>query len=330
MSFLIDGLGRRMNYLRLSLTDRCDLRCRYCMADDMRFLPREQTLTRAEIRRVAGVMVAEGIGKIRLTGGEPLVRPDIISICEDLAALPGLNELVLSTNGRQLAAHACALKAAGVSRLNISLDSLKPERFHHITRHGVLAEVIDGIDAAVAQGFQRIRLNCVMMSGCNDDEIEDLLAFALARGIDICFIEEMPLGDVGRTRADTYLSSADIIARLNQRYTLLPMLNRDAQAGPARYLQAQGYPASRIGFISPHSNNFCASCNRLRLTAEGRLLLCLGHEHSLSLRDLMRAHPDDDQVLREALHTALAQKPARHEFAHDGEQLVRFMNVSGG
>ena len=327
---LIDGLGRQINYLRLSVTDRCDLRCRYCMADDMQFLPREQTLTRAEIHRLASLFVAEGVRKIRLTGGEPLTRPDIIAICEDLAALPDLDELVLSTNGRQLANHAIALKQAGVSRLNISLDSLKAERFRYITRHGVLADVVAGIDAAVAQGFKRIRLNSVILRGSNDDEILDLVAFALAREIDICFIEEMPLGDVGRNRFKAFISSADIAERLADHYALTPLINTDTHAGPARYMQAQDYPKSRIGFISPHSNTFCASCNRLRLTAEGRLLLCLGQEESLSLRDLIRQYPADDHEVRRMLHNALTHKPASHDFQHDGEQLVRFMSASGG
>ncbi len=327
---LIDGLGRQINYLRLSVTDRCDLRCRYCMADDMQFLPRDQTLSRAEIHRLASLFVAEGVRKIRLTGGEPLTRPDIIAICQDLAALPGLDELVLSSNGRQLASHASALKLAGVSRLNISLDSLQADRFRYITRHGVLADVVAGINAAVAQGFKRIRLNSVILRGSNDDEILDLVAFALAREIDICFIEEMPLGDVGRNRFEAFISSADIAERIAQRYVLTPLLNADAHAGPARYMQAQGHPKSRIGFISPHSNTFCASCNRLRLTAEGRLLLCLGQEQSLSLRDLIRQYPADDHVVRQALHDALTHKPASHDFQHDGEQLVRFMSASGG
>ncbi|MEO6698613.1 MAG: radical SAM protein, partial [Paraperlucidibaca sp.] len=208
------------------------------------------------MHRLASLFVAEGVRKIRLTGGEPLTRPDIVAICEDLAVLPGLDELVLSSNGRQLATHAQALKAAGVSRLNISLDSLQADRFRYITRHGVLAEVIAGIDAAVDQGFKRIRLNCVILRGSNDDEILDLLAFALTRHIDICFIEEMPLGDVGRDRREAFISSADITARIAQHYTLTPLMNTDSHAGPARYMQAQGYPDSRIGFISPHSNTF--------------------------------------------------------------------------
>lgn len=325
---LVDAYGRRIEYLRLSVTDRCDFRCRYCMAEDMRFLPRQDTLGRDELVRVARLFVSLGTRKIRITGGEPLVRPDIVAICQDIAALPGLQELVLSTNGSHLATHAEALAAAGVRRLNISLDSLDPARFQHMTRVGRLDSVLAGIEAARQAGFVRIRLNCVLWRNQNEHELPALMDFALARGLDLCFIEEMPLGDVGRDRDRDLVPHDDILARLSRWYPL--QASDEDSGGPARYWRVQGHPDSRIGLISPHSHNFCASCNRVRITAEGRLLLCLGHDHSLSLRDLLRAHPEQDSPLIDAITHAIRHKPERHHFEHVEAQPVRFMNLSGG
>ena len=324
-----DGLGRRIEYLRLSVTDRCDFRCVYCMAEDMTFLPRAQILTLEEIERLARLFVSLGVRKIRLTGGEPLVRRCIVDLCARISALPGLRELVMTSNGSQLVKLAEPLAGAGVKRLNISLDSLDPERFKAITRTGELQQVLDGIEAARAAGFERIKLNTVVLKGRNHDEVPALTEYALSRGLDITFIEEMPLGEVGRERGEAYCSSDEVRAMLSERYRLLD--STESSGGPARYLRVEGYPDSRIGFISPHSHNFCDTCNRVRLTTEGRLLLCLGHENALDMRRLLRQHPGDDAPVREALERALLYKPARHELSVDGEvQVLRFMNATGG
>ena len=326
---LQDGLGRRIEYLRLSVTDRCDFRCVYCMAEDMTFLPRAQILSLEEIERLARLFVSLGVRKIRLTGGEPLVRRGIVDLCARISALPGLRELVMTSNGSQLVKMAEPLAAAGVKRLNISLDSLDAERFKAITRTGELRQVLDGIEAARAAGFERIKLNTVVLKGRNHDEVPALTDYALSRGLDITFIEEMPLGEVGRERGEAYCSSDEVRAMLSERYHLLD--STESSGGPARYLRVEGYPDSRIGFISPHSHNFCDTCNRVRLTTEGRLLLCLGHENALDMRRLLRQHPGDDAPVREALERALLYKPARHEFSVDGEvQVLRFMNATGG
>ncbi|HCA22946.1 MAG TPA: GTP 3',8-cyclase MoaA [Pseudomonas sp.] len=326
---LQDGLGRRIEYLRLSVTDRCDFRCVYCMAEDMTFLPRAQILSLEEIERLARLFVSLGVRKIRLTGGEPLVRRGIVDLCARISALPGLRELVMTSNGSQLVKMAEPLATAGVKRLNISLDSLDAERFKAITRTGELQQVLDGIEAARAAGFERIKLNTVVLKGRNHDEVPALTDYALSRGLDITFIEEMPLGEVGRERGEAYCSSDEVRAMLSERYRLLD--STESSGGPARYLRVEGYPDSRIGFISPHSHNFCDTCNRVRLTTEGRLLLCLGHENALDMRRLLRQHPGDDAPVREALERALLYKPARHEFSVDGEvQVLRFMNATGG
>lgn len=328
-SQLQDGFGRSIDYLRMSVTDRCDFRCVYCMAEDMTFLPRQQVLSLEEIERLARLFVANGVKKIRLTGGEPLVRQGIVGLCAKIAALPGLRELVMTSNGSQLGKLAQPLRDAGVKRLNISLDSLNPERFAAITRTGELNQVLAGIDAARAAGFARIKLNAVVMQGRNADEVLDLVDYALERGLDISFIEEMPLGQVGRSREESFCSSDWVRERISQRYRLID--SAEQSGGPARYVRIQGHADSRIGFISPHSHNFCATCNRVRLTAEGRLLLCLGHEHSVDLRALLRRHPQSDAPLLDAIHAGLARKPQRHDFSIGGEvQVLRFMNASGG
>lgn len=328
MSTLQDSHGRGIEYLRLSVTDRCDFRCVYCMAEDMTFLPRQQVLTLEEIHRVAALFVANGTRKIRLTGGEPLVRQGIVGLCERIAALPGLRELVMTTNGSQLVKMARPLADAGVKRLNISLDSLDADKFRAITRTGSLEQVRAGIEAARSAGFQRIKLNVVAMKGRNHEEIPALVEYALSRGLDITFIEEMPLGDVGRSRGESFCSSDEVREIIAEHYSLLD--SAEQSGGPARYVRTREYPDSRIGFISPHSHNFCATCNRLRLTVEGRLLLCLGHENSIDLRALLRRHPDDDRPLLDAVRVALMRKPLRHEFNLDEVQVVRFMNATGG
>ena len=328
-SILQDGLGRKIEYLRISVTDRCDFRCVYCMAEDMTFLPRQQILSLEEIERLARLFVARVVRKIRLTGGEPLVRRGVVDLCARISALPGLRELVMTTNGSQLTRLARPLAEAGVKRLNISLDSLNHERFRSITRTGDLQQVLDGIEATRDAGFERVKLNTVVLKGRNHDEVQALAAYALERGLDITFIEEMPLGEVGRERGEAYCSSDEVRSLLAEPYRLID--SAENSGGPARYLRVDGYPDSRIGFISPHSHNFCDTCNRVRLTTEGRLLLCLGHENSLDMRALVRRHPEHDEPVSEALERALQHKPARHEFSVGGEvQVLRFMNATGG
>ncbi|WP_181261247.1 GTP 3',8-cyclase MoaA [Pseudomonas aeruginosa] len=325
MTDWIDGQGRQIDYLRLSVTDRCDFRCVYCMAEDMRFLPRQQVLT--PCLGQGGVQLRRG-GQVLPFAGRAR-RPGIVGLCERLAALPGLRELCMTSNGSQLVRYAGPLYDAGLSRLNISLDTLDPLRFRAITRNGELDKVLAGIDAAQAAGFRRIKLNAVVMKGRNADEVPALVDFAIARGLDISFIEEMPLGQVGRERGESFCSSDEVRALIAQRHALLD--SAEQSGGPARYVRLVEHPQTRIGFISPHSHNFCATCNRLRLTVEGRLLLCLGHEHSLDLRALLRRHPLHDGPLLEAIGEALQRKPARHEFSAAGEvQVLRFMNMSGG
>ena len=326
---LIDGLGRKIDYVRISITDRCDFRCLYCMAEDMQFLPRAQILTLEEIYRTAQVLVKNGVTKIRLTGGEPLTRKGMVGLCEKIAALPNLKELVITTNGSQLTQYARPLFDAGVKRLNISLDTLNAERFKTITRTGNLQQVLDGIFAAKNAGFQHIKLNTVVMKGQNDQEIVPLTRFAIDNQLDITFIEEMPLGQVGRNRKESLFLSDEVHTLLAHEFELIN--STEKSGGPARYVRLKNYENTRVGFISPHSHNFCSTCNRVRLTAEGQLLLCLGNEHNLDVRALLRRHPCDNQPLEEALHQAMQYKPERHYFSGEGEvQILRFMNATGG
>ncbi|MBI2379584.1 MAG: GTP 3',8-cyclase MoaA [Gammaproteobacteria bacterium] len=326
---LKDRFGRVVNYLRISVTDRCDFRCVYCMSEDMQFLPRAQLLTLEEIATVARAFVELGVSKIRLTGGEPLVRHNVLWLCEELGAMPGLKELVLTTNGSQLHKMAGSLKSAGVRRLNVSIDTLDAERFRELTRVGDLDTVLKGIESARAQGFERIKLNCVVLKGRNDHEILDLVEYAAAGGLDISFIEEMPLGRISEhDRARTHMSSEEIRRHIESRHALIP--STESTGGPSRYFRLAGSD-SRIGFISPLSHNFCGSCNRVRLTAEGRLLLCLGNEHSLDLRRVVRAHPGDTEALKSAILAAMELKPERHHFDVASDvQILRFMSMTGG
>ncbi len=325
---LIDRFGRRITYLRLSITDRCDLRCRYCMAEDMTFLPRAQILTLEEIATIARAFVELGVEKIRVTGGEPLVRRGALELLEELGTLP-LKELVLTTNGMRLAECAERLVQAGVRRVNVSLDSLRPERFRHITRFGDLGRVLAGIEAARRAGFARVKLNAVILRGVNHDEVVDLATFAIERGLDISFIEEMPLGVIdSHDRRRAFYSSDEVRADLERRFTLLPTTDRTG--GPSRYWRVAGSD-SRIGFISPHSHNFCGDCNRVRLTVEGRLLLCLGNEHSVDLKRVVRRWPGDADRLKKAIVEAMALKPERHHFdLREQPIILRHMNVTGG
>jgi cyclic pyranopterin phosphate synthase len=326
---LIDDFGRRVNYVRISVTDRCDFRCVYCMSEEMTFLPRAQVLTLEELAMVARAFVELGVEKIRLTGGEPLVRRDIDRLVGDIGRLPGLNDFAMTTNGASLRKLAPRLRAKGLKRLNISLDSLDPERFRRLTRTGDLGKVIDGIHAAREAGFERTKLNAVILKGRNDDEVIDLVDFARREGVDISFIEEMPLGDVSdHSRAETFCSSDEVQAVIETRHALIP--TTETTPGPSRYFR-MAESESRVGFISPHSHNFCASCNRVRVTVEGRLLLCLGNEHSVDLREVLRRHPGEMIPLKQRIIDAMALKPERHHFTTDGDvQVVRFMNMTGG
>ncbi|MFE8072462.1 GTP 3',8-cyclase MoaA [Marinobacteraceae bacterium S3BR75-40.1] len=325
---LVDRFGREINYVRLSVTDRCDFRCVYCMAEDMTFLPRQQVLTLEEIARIAHTFVDLGTQKIRLTGGEPLVRKDILDLVRDIGRM-GLRDFTLTTNGSQLTRFAEPLRQAGMHRINISLDSLDPDRFRRITRTGDLAQVLDGIDAARAAGFNRIKLNTVIMKGRNDDEVPELVEFARRKGIDISFIEEMPLGHITEhDRGEAFCSSDEVRAIIREHHELVPATA--STGGPSRYYRMPGSDV-RVGFISPHSHNFCSTCNRVRVTVEGRLLLCLGNEHSVDLRRILRGNPVDDGKLKEAIVKAMDLKPERHHFSHEGDvQVVRFMNMTGG
>ncbi|WP_016856444.1 GTP 3',8-cyclase MoaA [Halomonas smyrnensis] len=326
---LIDDFGRRVRYVRISVTDRCDFRCVYCMSEEMTFLPRAQVLTLEELALVARAFTELGVEKVRLTGGEPLVRRDIDRLVDDIGALPGLKDFAMTTNGASLPRYAERLHEGGLQRLNISIDSLDPERFRRLTRTGDLQRVIDGIRAAKAAGFERIKLNAVILKGRNDDEVIDLVDFARREGLDISFIEEMPLGEVSdHGREETFCSSDEVQALVETRHTLLP--TTESTLGPSRYFRMPDSD-TRVGFISPHSHNFCSSCNRVRVTAEGRLLLCLGNEHSVDLRAVMRRHPGDIEALKAAIIKAMPLKPERHHFTTDGDvQVVRFMNMTGG
>lgn len=329
LSPLTDKFGRTVNYLRLSVTDRCDFRCIYCMSEDMTFLPRQQLLTLEEMAFLGRAFVELGVNKIRLTGGEPLVRKNVQSLIGDLGNLDGLDELLLTTNGSQLESMSPQLAEAGVSRINISIDSLCPERFEAITRTGKLEKVLKGIEAAQAAGIERIKLNSVIVRGKNDDEIIPLVEFALEKGLDISFIEEMPMGDIGcRDRQGTMVTSEEIRDVINTAYTLVP--SAETSAGPSRYYRLADSDI-RIGFISPNSHNFCDTCNRVRVTSEGRLLLCLGNEHSVDLKAVIRSHPGDMDKLKTTIVEAMDIKPERHYFYDDDQpQVVRLMNMTGG
>jgi cyclic pyranopterin phosphate synthase len=327
---LVDRYGRQISYLRISVTDRCDFRCVYCMAEDMQFLPRSEVLSFEEIDAIAQAFIARGTRKIRLTGGEPLVRRDIMALVERLGSRigNGLDELTLTTNGSQLRRYAARLAAAGVRRINVSLDTLDEARFRTITRRGRLADVLDGIDAADEAGI-RIKLNMVAMRGVNDDEIEPMMAFAHGRGFGLTLIEGMPLGEVGIDRIESYLPLRELRERLAQRYTLEPTDHRTG--GPARYdwvKETNGL----LGFITPMSHNFCESCNRVRLTATGQLYMCLGQDDMVDLRSVLRGN--GPAALDAALDRAMMLKPKGHDFVldrdHTGPALARHMSVTGG
>lgn len=326
---LIDQFGRTVDYIRLSITDRCDFRCVYCMAEDMNFLPRNEVLSLEECARLVKVFVSLGVSKVRITGGEPLVRKNALWLFEEIGKITELNELALTTNGSQLEKHAQDLKNAGVKRINISVDSLDAARFKKITRTGELDKVMRGIQAAKLAGFENIKLNTVLMRGFNDDEALTLVNFAIAEAIDISFIEEMPLGDVNHTRESTFCSNADTLKILQSEYPLIA--STETTGGPARYWRVAN-TKTKIGFISPHSHNFCESCNRVRITCKGELYLCLGQEDKIDLMPLLRNHPEDDQALVEAILGSMAIKPKGHDFDLKRAEpaVIRFMSHTGG
>jgi len=326
---LTDRFGRTVDYLRISVTDRCDLRCVYCMSENMTFLPREQLLTLEEIIQIGRCFTELGVSKIRITGGEPLHRRNILSVFEAFGQLDGLNDLTITTNGTQLHRFAKPLADAGVTRVNISLDTLDANRFKALTRNGDIDKVLNGIDAAQKVGFKRIKLNAVVLKNRNHDEVCALVEHAIKRGIDISFIEEMPLGVIGdHDREECYYSSDDIRRDLEKTFDLIP--TTETTGGPSRYYRIAN-EQSRVGFISPHSHNFCDTCNRVRLTAEGRLLLCLGQEHSVDLRTVVRAHPGDDDTLKQAIREAMEIKPLGHDFDLSAKPVIfRHMNHTGG
>lgn len=327
---LIDRFGRVVNYLRVSITDRCDFRCVYCMAENMVFLPRKEILSLEEIQFISLAFVELGVSKLRITGGEPLVRQGVLGLMQQLGSLAGLRELTMTTNGSHLPQMAHELKAAGVKRINISLDSLDPAKFKALTRNGDLEQVLLGINTARQAGFARIKLNAVILKDRNHAEVCDLVQFAVERGLDISFIEEMPLGIVTRrNRAESYYSSVEIKRDLQQRFSLQAM--EESSSGPSVYYQVDG-GHSRVGFISPHSANFCGSCNRVRLTAQGRLLLCLGNEDSVDLKAIIRQNPGDMALLKHTIIKAMQIKPEKHEFDVNKEHpiIMRHMNATGG
>ncbi len=328
---LIDNFGRKVTYVRMSITDRCDFRCVYCMDEEMTFMPREKLLTLEEIVFLIQAFCELGVEKVRITGGEPLVRRNVDWLFNELGQLKSstsLKELTLTTNGSQLPKYAELMVASGVDRINISLDSLKPKRFKELTRTGELSTVLAGIDAAKKAGFKRIKLNAVIMTGRNDDEIVDLAKFAIEHDLDITYIEEMPLGQVSHDRQESFCSSDDVLAELQTAFELHASTSNTG--GPSRYYQVAG-TTSKIGFISPHTHNFCESCNRVRITTEGRLLLCLGQEDSVDLRDVIRRYPGDSERLKQAIIDSMEIKPEGHDFNIKEQPVIfRHMSVTGG
>lgn len=330
---LIDRFGRQITYLRLSVTDRCDLRCTYCMAEHMSFLPRRDLLTLEELDTVARAFIARGVRKIRITGGEPLVRKGIMTLFEALGEQigNGLDELTLTTNATRLANHAEDLFRAGVRRVNVSLDSIDPERFREITRRGDLAQVMDGIEAAAAAGLQ-VKINTVALKHQNGDEIPVMVEWAHARGHEMTLIEVMPLGDTSEDRFDQYLPLTMVRDRLEARWTLSDLPDRDALGGPSRYVRVEE-TGGRLGFITPLTNNFCAGCNRMRVTCTGRIYMCLGQDDHVDLREALRGRAPQ-AGLKAALNRALGAKPERHDFRietpGEGPALPRHMSVTGG
>ncbi|MGC8524177.1 MAG: GTP 3',8-cyclase MoaA [Acidibrevibacterium sp.] len=326
-----DPFGRNITYLRVSVTDRCDFRCVYCMAEDMTFLPKADILSLEELERLCGAFIALGVTKLRITGGEPLVRRDVMRLIDALGARlgHGLEELTLTTNASQLARFAEPLRAAGVRRINVSLDTLNAATFTAITRWGRIERTLDGIFAAKAAGLA-VKINMVALKGVNEDEIDTMIAWCGEHGFDLCLIETMPLGEIEGDRTAQYLPLSLVRARLARRWTLTPSEYRTG--GPARY-ETIGETGRRIGFITPLTHNFCESCNRVRLTCTGTLFMCLGQEDAADLRAVLRRETGDDALL-DAIQAAIARKPKGHDFIIDRDHrrpaLARHMSMTGG
>ena len=332
MSQLTDTFGRDITYLRLSVTDRCDLRCTYCMAEAMTFLPRKDLLTLEELSDLAGAFIARGVRKIRLTGGEPLVRRDVMSLIRNLSKhldTGALDEVTLTTNGTQLAKYATELKACGVERINVSLDTRDPDTFKALTRRAALSAVLEGIDAALAAGL-KLKINAVALKDVNQAEIPDLMTWAHGKGMDLTLIEVMPMGEIEEDRFDQYLPLTAVRDDLETRFTLTDIPYRTG--GPARYVQVKE-TGGRLGLITPLTNNFCAGCNRVRVTCTGQIYMCLGHSDSVDLRAAMRG-PNPEAALGAALTRAMIGKPEKHAFdisERGGVPAVpRHMSVTGG
>ena len=331
MTPMLDPFGRAITYLRVSVTDRCDLRCVYCMAEEMHFLPKKDVLTLEEIARLSAAFIALGTRKIRLTGGEPLVRRDVMRLVAVLGQHlgAGLDELTLTTNGTQLARHAAGLAAAGMRRINVSLDTLDPAKFTMMTRWGRIEPTLEGIAAAKAAGLA-VKINTVAMKGVNEDEFDDLIGWCGAEGFDLCLIETMPMGEISEDRTEQYLPLSLVRSRLRRRWTLGESDYRTG--GPARYFTVRE-TGRRIGFITPMTHNFCESCNRVRLTCTGTLFMCLGQDDQADLRAVLRAGADD-AVLAGAIREAIARKPKGHDFVidrrHDRPAVGRHMSLTGG
>jgi cyclic pyranopterin phosphate synthase len=328
---LIDGFGRKIDYLRVSVTDRCNFRCVYCMAEDVTFLPKRDVLSLDEMDRLCSTFVALGVRRLRLTGGEPLARRDVMGLVRGLSRhldRGAVDEITLTTNGSLLADHARDLKAAGVNRVNISLDTLDPLTFQAITRRGDLLRVLEGIEAALAVGL-KIKINAVAMRGVNEHHLVPLLLFAHGRGMDLTLIETMPIGMVDRDRTDLYLPLEEVIHRLSERFTLDEI--DDRMAGPARYVRVRE-TGGRLGFVAPMTHNFCSTCNRVRVTCTGQLALCLGQDKLVDLRTPLRASEGDD-LLRRTIGEAIAGKPMGHDFSYmqlGCPTVVRPMSATGG
>ncbi|HVL70249.1 MAG TPA: GTP 3',8-cyclase MoaA [Beijerinckiaceae bacterium] len=328
---LVDPFLRPITYLRVSVTDRCDFRCVYCMAEDMTFLPKRDLLTLEELDRLCSVFVQKGVRKLRITGGEPLVRRNIMNLFRSLSRhleTGALEELTLTTNGSQLARYAQELADCGVRRVNVSVDTLDPAKFRRITRWGDLGKVMEGLEAAQAAGL-RVKLNAVALKDVNEDEIEDLMGFAHGRGMDLTLIEVMPLGEIETHRADQYLPLSAVRARLSERYTLDDLAERTG--GPARYVRVRE-TGGKLGFITPLTHNFCESCNRVRVTCTGTLYMCLGQEDAADLRAPLR-QSEGNERLEQAIEAAIARKPRGHDFVIDRANrpaVGRHMSVTGG
>jgi cyclic pyranopterin phosphate synthase len=329
---MIDPFGRAVTYLRVSVTDRCDFRCTYCMSEHMTFLPKKDLLTLEELDRLCSAFIAKGVRKLRLTGGEPLVRKNIMHLIRNLGRhveAGRLDELTLTTNGSQLAAHAAELYDCGVRRINVSLDTLDAEKFRQITRWGDFSKVMSGIDATLAAGI-KIKLNAVALKDFNEHEIPELMRFAHARGMDLTVIETMPMGEIEEDRTDRYLPLSDLRASLEERFTLTDIPFKTG--GPARYVEVKE-TGGRLGFITPMTHNFCESCNRVRITCTGTLYMCLGQDDAADLRTPLRAS-DSDALLSQAIDDAILRKPKGHDFIIDRNRkrpaVARHMSVTGG